>query len=186
MNRNRNGKRHAWLLASAVGLGLSGGAFASSDTPTMEEMLAASPNRLTVQEREDLERRAASGESARLAPEGTYTPNAAAADPRVAATDVTTGTTGSATDAANAKSRAQGDARRATPAIPATPATPADPGVAPASPATPATPAVPSHKSEVPPTTATPADQADSRDDAGARNDVAPRKREVPVDRERG
>jgi hypothetical protein len=174
-----NRKRRAWLLASAMDLAPSGGAFASGDTPTMEEMLAASPNRLTVQEREDLERRAASGESAGQAPEGTYGPSAAP-EASVAATDRAQAPAGATTG--RASTSAKGEARRATPATLATPATPAAPGVAPA---IPVTPAVSSGKVDVP-TTEIPADKADSRDGAGARNDVAPRKSEVPADRKRG
>jgi len=138
MNHTR--KRNAWIVAAALALAVSD-AVASSDTPSWEEAQAASPHTLTEQERIDLERRAASGESALKSPEGIYVPEPGSPD--------------------------KGDERRAAPAKPAPPAPPADAGERPA----------------MPPV---PADAAESRDDAGARNDVAPRKRDIPVDRKRG
>jgi hypothetical protein len=198
MNWKRN--RNAWLLASAVGLAVSGGAMASGSTPTWDDALAASPHRLTAAEQADLEKRAASGESARKAPEGTYGPSAAAGmsaqgsavttppgsnmesstdGSASASTSLNAGPTGNALGTGSASSTS--DERRATPAVPATPATPAVPGTSSAVPAVPATPAMPSDRLE-PATPAIPADKADSPDDA-VRNDVAPRDRKVPAER---
>ena len=67
-------KRTALALAAA--LAFSGVAFGSGSTPTWEDALEASPNRLTAAEQSALDRRATSGESAREAPAGTYAPNA--------------------------------------------------------------------------------------------------------------
>jgi hypothetical protein len=156
-------KRNAWVLASAVGLAISGGALASGSTPTWEEALASSPNRLTAAEQADLERRAASGESALQAPAGTYSPSAAGrmstyggavTNPHGSNMESSADGTSSASSALEAApsgdalstGSALGDARRADPAVPATPATPAVPGSSSAVPATPATPAVPSHR----------------------------------------
>lgn len=171
--------RKPTALALAVALAFSGAAFASGSTPTMQDALEASPNRLTAQESADLERRATSGESAREAPEGTYSPIAGgetssyggAVTPN-AGTSTTNTTDPTSTRGQGNQPAPRSETQRATPAMPATPATPAEPGVRPAIPADPATPAVP-------------ADKADSRDDA-VRTDVAPRDRKVPAERPKG
>ena len=108
--RTRNG----WLVAAAVGLALSQGALASGSTTTWQDALEASPNRLSAEEAAQLERRAASGENAKEAPEGVYSPSAAGTMSTYGGSVTTPGTTGataagSATGATSAAGTAGGD-----------------------------------------------------------------------------
>jgi hypothetical protein len=69
-------KQTHWLLGAVLAATMSGAAIAGGDTPTWADALEASPNRLTAAEEANLAARAASGESAKQAPEGVYAPNA--------------------------------------------------------------------------------------------------------------